>query len=150
MPWEIQKGKSVKVFFVNKRLAFGRAITSKAHVEKLRELGITHVINLRRTTNRKIGQFTHIWLPFAANGRPRPAWFYKRSLDFYEEAMGCKGAKLYVMCRHGICRSASLIYFFLRASGKGRKKAKKIILRARPHAQIPNCYKQSGEKFLRS
>lgn len=139
----------MKVFFVTKRLAFGGAIAKRGDVEKLRELGITHVINLRRRTNRKIGQFTHIWLPFRDNGRPRPAWFYSRSLDFYVEAMERKGAKLYVMCHHGICRSASLSYFFLRASGKNRKKAKANILRARPQARIINAYRESGEKYLR-
>ena len=139
----------MKVFFVTKRLAFGGAITSGSHVEKLRELGITHVINLRRRTNRKIGQFTHIWLPFKDNGRPRPTWFYRRSLDFYDEVKSRKGAKLFVMCHHGICRSASLSYFFLRASGKSRKKAKANILSARPQARIISAYRESCEKYLR-
>lgn len=144
----MQGALPMKVFFVNKRLAFGGAITTGSHVEKLRELGITHVINLRRRTNRKIGQFSHIWLPFKDNGKPRPIWFYSRSLDFYEEVMGRKRAKLYVMCHHGICRSASLSYFFLRASGKSCKKAKSNILKARPQARILRGYRESGEKFL--
>lgn len=139
----------MKVFFVTKRLAFGGAIAKRGDVEKLRELGITHVINLRRRTNRKIGQFPHIWLPFKDNGRPRPHWFYRRSLDFYDEVKRRKGAKLYVMCHHGICRSASLSYFFLRASGKSRKKAKTIILGARPQARVISAYRESGDKFLR-
>lgn len=139
----------MKVYFVTKRLAFGGAIAMSGDVEMLRELGITHVINLRRRTNRKIGQFTNIWLPFKDNGKARPAWFYSRSLDFYEEVMERKGSKLYVMCHHGICRSASLSYFFLRASGKSRKKAKANILRARPQARILSAYRESCEKYLR-
>lgn len=139
----------MKVFFVHKRLAFGGAITSNVHVEKLRKLGITHVINLRRRTNRHIGLFPHIWLPMKDDGKPRPDWFYRRSLDFYEEAMERRGAKLYVMCHHGICRSASLSYFFLRASGKSRKKAKARIFDARPQARIVRGYEESSENFLR-
>jgi protein-tyrosine phosphatase len=138
----------VKAFFVSKRLAFGSAITTKTHVKKLKALGITHVINLRRSNNRQIQRFAHIWLPFKDDLRPRPRWFYKRTLKFHRKAMKQRHAKLFVMCHHGICRSASLAYFFLRHSGKSRIRAERRIKTARPSARVVPAYRESGDVYL--
>ena len=138
----------MKAFFVSKRLAFGSAIKTKTHVKKLKALGITHVINLRRSNNRQIQKFSHIWLPFPDDLKPRPRWFYKRTLKFYRKAMKKRDAKIFVMCHHGICRSASLTYFFLRWSGTNRDKAERKVKRARLNARIVRAYRDSSEEFL--
>src|ERR1700690_1363410 len=137
------------VFFVGKRLAFGSAITAKIHVKRLRALGITHVINLRRSNNCKIQKFYHLWLPFKDNKKPRPRWFYKRTFKFYRKTMKKHDAKLFVMCHHGICRSASLAYFLLRCSGKSQYKAERRITKARSSARVVPAYRESGEKYLK-
>jgi protein-tyrosine phosphatase len=139
----------VKAFFVSKRLAFGSAIKTKTHVRQLKALGITHVINLRRSNNTHIKKFFHLWLPFRDDLKPRPRWFYKRTLKFFRKAMKQRDAKLFVMCHHGICRSASLMYFLLRSVGKGQNKAERRIKRARPTARIVPAYRESGEKCLK-
>jgi protein-tyrosine phosphatase len=138
----------VKAFFVSKRLAFGSAIKTKSHVKKLKALGITHVINLRQSNNKQIQKFSQVWLPFKDDLKPRPRWFYKRSLKFYRKAMKQPDTKLFVMCHHGICRSASLTYFFLRHLGKSRNTAALKINTARPTARIVPAYRESGEKYL--
>jgi protein-tyrosine phosphatase len=140
----------VKAFFVSQRLAFGSAIETKTHAKQLQALGITHVINLRWSQNNaKVRQFQHIWLPFHDDKKPRPRWFYKRTLKFYKKAMKRHDAKLLVMCHHGICRSASLTYFFLRSSGHGRSRAEQRIKNSRPTARIVPAYRESSEKYLR-
>jgi predicted protein tyrosine phosphatase len=58
-------------------------------------------------------------------------------------------SKLFVMCHHGICRSASLSYFFLRTSGKSRTRAERRIKTARPTARVVPAYRESGEKYLK-
>jgi protein-tyrosine phosphatase len=138
----------VKAFFVSNRLAFGSAIKTKTHVKQLRALGITHVINLRRSNNKKVQKFSHLWLPFKDDMKPRPRWFYKCTLKFYRKAMRHREAKLFVMCHHGICRSASLAYFFLRGLGKSRNKAERTIKTARPTARVVLAYRESGERYL--
>jgi protein-tyrosine phosphatase len=139
----------VKAFFVSKRLAFGSAIRTKTHVKQLQALGITHVINLRWSgNNAKVRKFKHLWLPFHDDKQPRPRWFYKRTLKFYRKAMKKRDTKLLVMCHHGICRSASLTYFFLRTSGKSRAKAEFRIRRARPAARVVPAYRECGERYL--
>ena len=140
----------MKAFFVSKRLAFGSAIKTKTHVKQLRALGVTHIINLRWSENSaKVRKFRHIWLRFHDDKKPRPRWFYKRTLKFYRKAMRHRDAKLLVMCHHGICRSASLAYFFLRSSEHGRNRAEQRIKNSRPTARIVPAYRESSEKYLR-
>jgi protein-tyrosine phosphatase len=139
----------MKVFWVGKRLAFGSAITTWGHVEKLQALGITHVVNLRHGKHgKKIRQFKNLWLPFEDDMKPRPKWFYRRALRFYRKAMRKPRTKVFVMCHHGICRSASLAYFLLRASGADHFQAQRAILRVRPRAVVCRAYRESGEIFL--
>lgn len=138
----------MKVFWVTKRLAFGSAVTTQGHIEKLRSLGITHIINLRWSTNARVWQFPHIWLRFHDDEKPRPRWFYRRALRFHRKAMKGRGTKLLVMCHHGRCRSASLVYFLLRALGESRTKAERRITETRPAARIVPAYRASSEHFL--
>ena len=139
----------MKVFWVSKRLAFGSAITTWRNVEQLQALGVTHVINLRRNRHdSKVRQFKNLWLPFRDDKKPRPAWFYRDALQFRKRAMKRSDSKIFVMCHHGICRSASLTYFLLRASGFTHARAESVILRVRPCAIICRAYRECGGDFL--
>jgi len=138
----------MRVFFVNGRLAFGSAVKTEAHVEKLREMGITHILSLRRYRSRRAQRFHFLSLPFRDNGRPRPPWFYRRALAFYNRAMSKAESKLFVMCHHGMCRSPSLTYFLLRASGASPQEAEHLVLKAKPKARLRRGYTASCEDFL--
>jgi protein-tyrosine phosphatase len=139
----------MKAFFVNDRLAFGSAITSWQHVEKLRAQGITHVVNLRWSQNNaKVRQFPHIWLRFHDDKKPRPIWFYRRALKFYQRALQKPEAKILVMCHHGLCRSPSLTYFFLRAEGARAPKAADLVRKARSYAMVVRSYRESSENYV--
>jgi hypothetical protein len=60
-------------------------------VEHLQKVGITHVINLRRNIhNRKVRQFKSLWLPSRDDKKPRPRWFYRKAVKFYQRAIGRK------------------------------------------------------------
>lgn len=142
-------GNGMQVFWVSKRLAFGSAVTTWQHVEQLQALGITHVVNLLGNKHgKKIRQFTNLRLSFRDDMKPRPLWFYRHALRFYKRAMRKPNAKVFVMCRLGVCRSASLTYFLLRASGYGKARAENVVLRARPCAKIRRTYRECGEQFL--
>jgi protein-tyrosine phosphatase len=140
----------VKAFWVNSRLAFGSAIGSWRHVRQLHAMGVTHVINLRssRRYRTKLRSFHSVWLPFPDDKRPRPASFYRDAFGFFKRAIQEDNSKVYVMCHHGICRSASLTYFFLRLSQEGSKQAEALVLKARPTAIIVPAYRESCEAFL--
>jgi hypothetical protein len=136
------------VFFVTKRLGFGSKVRLNRHIEKLRELGITHVLDVRKYPSKKLQNFKTIHLNFKDDARPRPIWFYAQALRFYQKALEQTNSKVFVMCRAGRRRSASMTYFLLRASGLGPCKAESMVRCARPCAQIVRAYRQSGEEYL--
>jgi hypothetical protein len=140
----------MKLFWATKRVAFGSTLVTWAHVRQLHEMGFTHVVNLRssRQFKKKLRSFHRLWLPFPDDKEPRPAWFYRDALRFYKHAMEGTDSKVFVMCHHGICRSASLAYFLLRASGSSRGRAERAVLRVRPCAIICRSYMECGEAFL--
>jgi len=139
----------MKVFFVNRRLAFGSAIKTESHVEILEAQGITHVMNLRRSNNRHIRCFEDIWLPFKDNGKRRPKRFYRRALKFYKQARKNSRSRVFVMCHYGMRRSPSMTYFLLRFSGATAKRAAALVIKARAQAKVVRAYRESGEKYLR-
>jgi rhodanese-related sulfurtransferase len=138
------------VFFMTKRLAFGSKVRLNRHIEKLYELGITHVIDVRNYPSKKLRKFKTVHLNFKDDARPRPMWFYAQALRFYEKALERSNSKIYVMCRAGRRRSASMTYFLLRASGLGSNAAEATIRRARPCVQIVRAYRESSEQYLLS
>src|SRR5579872_619777 len=139
----------MRAFFVTKRLAFGSEITTWRSVEQLQAVGITHVVNLLSNKHRKkIREFKSVRLSFRDDMRPHSRWFYSHALRFYKRATRKPNAKVFVMCRLGICRSASMTYFLLRASGYGYAQAENIVLRARPCAKIRRSYRECGEQYL--
>lgn len=138
----------MRVFFVTKRLAFGSSIRTERDIERLRELGITHLLNLRRTKRQMFRQLPNLQLGFKDNKKPRPFRFYSSAVRFYRKAMNEGGAKLFVMCHHGLCRSPSLVYFLLRCSGLKKRKAKAVVQRARASARIVQAYEDSCDTFL--
>ena len=137
------------VFFVTTRLAFGSKVRLNRHVEKLQELGITHVIDVRNYPSKKLRKFKTLHLNFKDNAHPRPMWFYAQALRFYQKALEQQDSKVYVMCRAGRRRSASMTYFLLRAAGVGPYKAEATVRRARPCVQIVRAYREAGERYLR-
>jgi protein-tyrosine phosphatase len=100
------------------------------------------------TGARSCGAFPLLFLSFKDDGKPRPAWFYRRALKFYNRAMTKAGSKVFVMCRAGRRRSASLTYFLLRASGIPSRRAERLVFTARPCAMIPRAYRVSAEEYL--
>jgi len=139
----------MRVYWVSRRLAFGSAIRTWKNVEHLKQIGVTHIVNLRFSQNsQKVKQFKWLWLPFHDDFKPRPRWFYKRAWKFYKKALREDRTKVFVMCHHGKCRSASLTYFYLRARGKSPDVAKSITLRARPNAVVVRAYRESAEEYL--
>ena len=136
------------VFFVDDRLAFGSKVRLNRHVRKLQVLGITHVIDVRYYPSEKLRKFKTIHLNFKDDARPRPMWFYDLALKFYRAAVSNPKAKVFVMCRAGPRRSASLTYFLLRASGYNPRKAREVMQEARPCIQLVRAYIKCGERYF--
>jgi len=139
----------VKVFFPTKRLAFGSMITTWSDVEQLQALGITHVINLmRNTNNKKTESLSGSGFRLRTTRSLALAGSIEKLSSFNKRARQDRDRKVFVMCHHGISRSASMAYFLLRASGLGSDKAEATIRRVRPCAKIVRAYRESSEQYL--
>ena len=137
------------VFWANKRLASGSGITNWKHVEQIQAIGITHIVNLRRNRHgKKVKQFTNLWLPIRDDKKRRPQRFYRDALRFYSKAIRRRNSKIVAVCKRGLCRSPSLVYFLLRANGCSPKKARNTVVKARSRAHICRAYRECGELFL--
>lgn len=71
------------------------------------------------------------------------------SVTIVQQATRERDRKVFVMCHHGISRSASMAYFLLRASGLEATKAESIVRHARPSAKIVRAHREAGERYLR-
>ncbi len=127
--------------WVTERIAVGGSIESLYDVRKLAADGVTHVLNVR-TDQDEVPYVLKVGLQYAANPTKKkdekvkpPGWF-KSSFDVIFGCLADPGAKILVHCENGENRSASTVYFFLRAVGIDKKTAKAIVTDARPEATM--------------
>lgn len=127
--------------WVTSRIAVGGSIESLYDVRKIAAEGVTHVLNVR-TDQEEVPFVLKVGLQYAANPTKKkdekvkpPGWF-KSSFDVIFGALADPGTRILVHCENGENRSASTVYFFLRAIGIDKKTAKNIVLDARPDATM--------------
>jgi protein tyrosine phosphatase (PTP) superfamily phosphohydrolase (DUF442 family) len=127
--------------WVTARIAVGGSIDSLYDVRKIAAEGITHVLNVR-TDQDEVPYVLKVGLQYAANPTKKkdekvkpPGWF-KSSFDVIFGALADPGTRILVHCENGENRSASTVYFFLRAVGIDKKTAKNIITDGRPKATM--------------
>lgn len=102
-----------------------------------------------RAKGKILGRPNVLWMPFRDDKLSRPKWFYRKAWNFYSKAIKQPNSKIFVMCRVGICRSASLTYFLLRTSGVSPQRAESTVVRARSAASICKAYREGGEAWVR-
>lgn len=129
---------SVSFNFITQRLATGGRIESAADVEALHEAGITDIINLDDATDDApllsgYPLMRYLHNPTADDGQPKPASWFKTSLDYAMPLLANPGrTKLYVHCHDGIDRGPVTAYTILRAWGFSHEHALLLIRLARP------------------
>ena len=142
-----QRGhRSTKLFWASKRLAFGSAVTTWGHVEKLQTLGITHVIGLRHGKHgKKIREFESLWLPFKDED-PNHVRIGSVVVRCSSTRKACVGrisqSPLHVPSRR-FAEAASLTYLLLRADGLRPTRAKSTVLKSQ--TTRPRGSQQTGE-----
>lgn len=127
--------------WVTSRIAVGGSIDTLYDVRRIAAEGITHVLNVR-TNQDEVPLVLKVGLQYAANPTKKkdekvkpPGWF-KSSFDVIFGCLADPGTKILVHCENGENRSASTVYFFLRAIGIDKKTAEDIILEGRPKATM--------------
>jgi hypothetical protein len=72
------------VFFVSKRLAFGSKVRLNRHVDRIRELGVTHVIEVRLYPSKKLRKFKTIHVNLRTTRAPAQCGFMLALFVFIE------------------------------------------------------------------
>ena len=139
----------MKVFWVSKRLAFGSAVTTleprgatpgaghyarhqpAARQARQEKSASSRACGCRSGMTRSLARIGSTVGRCASTRRP------------------CESptSKVLCMCHHGMCRSPSLTYFFLRVDGFSPARAKSTVLKARKRARVVPAYQRSGEDF---
>jgi hypothetical protein len=120
--------------FVLPRIAVGSEPENVADAQRLRSMGITHVLDVRMPNDmghdttgapnlyRGLG-ITYHRTPMVDDGTQKPPSTYVDGVRFIGNALSRPGTKVYVHCAAGMYRSPSMVYAALRAMGYGQDAA---------------------------
>ncbi len=140
---------------VTKDLAIGAAPKSFSSMNHLRDLGFTHVIDLRAERNQsdilvKTGDFLVKWIPMYDDWRPKPPELYRKlEIEIRKILLSEDGGKLFICCVAGEHRAPLAGILALVTMGYSLEHAVGIIVKARPQAELLPAYKTSLVEFLR-
>lgn len=145
------------VSWVTARLAVGSEIGSLFDARKIAALGVTRVMNLRAGENKpehitdEAPWWAQAGVGYVVNpmdeddGKGEVDWF-KAGIDYAMESFKGTG-KLFLHCNEGLHRSPSMAYAVLLALGIDKKTADKMVIEARPKAELK--YAKDAEKAVK-
>ncbi len=140
---------------ITSELFIGTTPTNAQDFDKLRELGVTLVINMRVENRPKIDVHNEpirsVWLPtFDMPLLPIPMWALRRGAKFALEAID-GGGKVFVHCAAGVHRSVALAASILIAQGHSMDEALALIKTGRPIADPDVWYiRRRIERFAQN
>ena len=129
----------MKLTWCHNRLAIGSE--DGCGVEALEEAGVTHLVNCRRAPVRFAGTSSYaawlavLWNPAEDDGRPKPAEWFARSIEFALGALAGPQYRVCVCCCHGNNRAPSTALAILMAQGLAFDEAFGLVRLARPDAE---------------
>ncbi len=143
----------------DERIAIG-GVPVGAAVWRLREEGITHVVNCRAGLQHRISQ--DLWAERRALGADRvmqaPMWDHGRDQRVEAWAPAIEWAArvldedseagVLVHCQQGRRRSAMVAYGVLRLRGHDASEAARLVLEHRPQAHLVPAYTAGVERWL--
>jgi protein-tyrosine phosphatase len=143
------------------RVAIGSIPVGDA-VERLPELGVTHVVNCRAPFQTRISQ--DLWAerevfgedrvmsaPMWDNGRRQPPRLWAPAARFAAQALDeDPDAGVLIHCQQGRRRSAMVAYAVLRLRGHDPAEAARLVLESRAPARLVPAYRASVEDWLAS
>jgi protein-tyrosine phosphatase len=138
--------------WVTDRIAVGGGIWVAESMEKVKDAGITHVIDMQiefdDTTIAKPFGIQVLWNPVDDDFQPKSPAVLRRGVEFGLEALKDPEAKVYIHCAAGVHRAPMMTLALLRAMGNDLDAAKEMIQSRRYVADFADVYVRSVEKFM--
>jgi len=121
---------------ITDRLLLGSRPQTVADYAKLQAAGVSHCLNVCETADPTPipAGLWHLDNPQPDDGAPKPAVWFRESIQFAFHCLDAAGYVLYAHCFDGYFRGAVTVYAILRAFGLSREQALAMIRLARPLA----------------
>jgi protein-tyrosine phosphatase len=148
-------------WIAEERIAIG-CLPTAATLPRLRENGVTHIVNCRASAQTWVSQDLAIerallgparvaHAPLWDHGRPQPPRLWSAAAHFAAGVLtDDPAARVLVHCQQGRRRSIMLTYAVLRLRGHGPDEATALISRHRAEAVLVDAYTTSVEQWLAS
>lgn len=138
--------------WVTDRIAVGGGIWVAENMAKVKDSGITHVIDMQiefdDTNIAKPFGIQVLWNPVDDDFQPKSPTVLRRGVEFGLEALKDPESKVYVHCAAGVHRAPMMTLALLRAMGNDLETAKEMIQTSRYVADFADVYVRSVEKFM--
>jgi protein-tyrosine phosphatase len=138
--------------WVTDRIAVGGGIWVTENMAKVKDAGITHVIDMQiefdDTNIAKPFGVQVLWNPVDDDFQPKSPAVLRRGVEFGLEALKDPESKVYVHCAAGVHRAPMMTLALLRALGYDLDTAKEMIQSRRYVADFADVYVKSVEKFM--
>ena len=150
---EFQVGKfGMDMTWITGRLAIGGGIWNAENMAAVARAGVTHIIDMQiefdDTPLGKAHGVEVLWNPTDDDFEAKPAWLFRRGVDFAELALDGADGKLFVHCAAGVHRAPMMTLAILGSMGWSLQDAMELIQGRRPVADFADVYVRSVEEFL--
>ena len=140
------------ITWLTDRIAVGGGIWTSDNMAKVARAGITHIIDMQiEFDDTPLGKpygIEVLWNPTDDDFEAKPAWLFRRGVDFAEAALDGADAKLFIHCAAGVHRAPMMALAILGSMGWSLQDAMELIQGRRPVADFADVYVRSVEEFL--
>jgi protein tyrosine phosphatase (PTP) superfamily phosphohydrolase (DUF442 family) len=148
----LEREHSMDMSWVTDRIAVGGGIWVAENMEKVKDAGITHVIDMQiefdDTNLAKPFGIKVLWNPIDDDFQPKPPSVFRRGVEFGLDALKEPDSKVYVHCAAGVHRAPMMALALLRALGNDLETSKEMIQSSRYVADFADVYVRSVESFM--
>jgi len=144
--------QQLNISLITKYLAVGAAPRTTDALESLRDLGVSHILDLRAERKQSdilvnAEKVSVSWVPTYDDWRPKSAEFYRDLTNVLNSILN-NGEKLLVCCGAGEHRAPLAGVLALVTMGYSLDAAAEMVQKARPVAEILPAYRSSLVEFL--
>src|SRR3954447_10171725 len=143
------------ITWITDQIALGGGIWNEEKMEKVAELGVTHIIDMQiefdDTPLAKPHGIAVLWNAVDDDFQPKPPEIFQRGVEFALDALNSGvDSKLFIHCAAGVHRAPMMTLAVMRVLGYSLDEAMMMIEERRPVVDFADVYVRSVENFVRT
>src|SRR3954471_19150713 len=124
------------ITWITDQIALGGGIWNEEKMEKVAELGVTHIIDMQiefdDTPLARPHGIEVLWNAVDDDFQPKPPEVFQRGVEFALAALEHPGSKMFIQCAAGVHRAPMMTLAVLRVLGYGLDESLELLVRLRP------------------